>query len=602
MRNLKYKLLAFVLLSILILLSSLQQLKLDDMRNDLGLNDANDIQDKSPSVVFVTVALGSFRGFIANLLFLRSNRLQEERRYYEVHQLAKWIRNLQPKLTSAITYMGWNMAYNISVTFDTPEERWVWVSKGLELYRDAIRNHSSDPELYREYGWTFQHKMGMNLDDANRYYKQRWALLMIQILKAKPDVQKIAEVTRNPHILHEKLSRLDFHEFIKLLKVKKMSYADLVKRVLASPEHELPESFKRILKDEKWQTKIVEYIMQCERKRFKPETLAYLLEGFVDLEQVLDSIGGGWDFDKLEEEFRDLGRLPEVFKKAIVLQKRTKEEVLGVVDNFLRDRWLHIEYLLDSRKMWALSEEYGGLDWRIAETHAVYWARIGLKKDPTSVTCRRMVTQGLKDLVDRGKLLYFSSETYESIDWTYNLAIIDKVSEIIEANIAALPEQRRTTFKTGYGNFLKDCIVGLYVGGNKKKAKRYAQKFMDLTGSDEYKDFEKIMQRELLEDLTTMNDDSARLILNRYISQTLQQYCLYENEAFAMFYWDQTKKIYNYVKKEHQGRKNRTGWSRSFMDMTKSVVDDFIIKFPSRKSSALGLFNKLIPKSQSEKP
>ena len=99
-----------------------------------------------------------------------------------MHQLAKWIRNLQPKFTAAISFMAWNMSYNISVTFDTPEERWVWVEKGMKLYRDAIKNHSGDSELYREYGWIFQHKMGMNLDDANRYYKQQWALQMVKLL------------------------------------------------------------------------------------------------------------------------------------------------------------------------------------------------------------------------------------------------------------------------------------------------------------------------------------------------------------------------------------------------------------------------------------
>ena len=52
---------------------------LDKMRNDLDINAAREIKDKSPAVLFTTVAIGSFRGFIANLLFLRSNRMQEER-------------------------------------------------------------------------------------------------------------------------------------------------------------------------------------------------------------------------------------------------------------------------------------------------------------------------------------------------------------------------------------------------------------------------------------------------------------------------------------------------------------------------------------------
>ena len=597
MRNFKYKAIGSVLLIALILLSSFQQLKLDGMRNDLGINDTDDIKDKSPSVVFTTIALGSFRGFIANLLFLRSNRLQEERRYYEVHQLAKWIRGLQPKFTGAIAFMAWNMAYNISVTFDTPEERWVWVRKGMELYRDAIKNHSGDPELYREYGWIFQHKMGMNLDDANRLYKQQWAIQMVRILKEKPNLQEIAEVTRNPGLLDKKLSKLGLKQgdFLKILDVRKVSYPDLAKAVVEHPENEIPETVGKYLKEDKWKEEVKKFILTCERRRYDHTTLLYLLDGILDLEKTLDTIEGDWDLERLEERFRELGRLPVEFEKAVVMPSKAKKEVLSIIDNFFRDRWAWNEYLLDVRKMWKITQEYGNLDWRVSETHAIYWAKIGLEKEPDNVKCRRMVTQAMKDVVDRGKLLYFSSEAHQSIDWTFNVDLIDKACEVIEGNINILEEKKRGTFETGYENFLKDCVHALYISNRKKRAEEYAKKLMDrYPGKNlDYKNLDKIMTKEIAENLSSMNEDQARLGLQSFVEQSLQFQVLFGDEERAQFFWSRAKFVFNYFYEKTKNRKGRQGWTRSFYHMSEDIYKRYIELFPSRKAEFRFFFERM---------
>ena len=68
------------------------------------------------------------------------------------------------------------MAYNISVKFKDFPDRWRWVERGVELLRDdGLRYNPNSILIYRDLGWFFQHKMGQNLDDANMYYKSRWA-------------------------------------------------------------------------------------------------------------------------------------------------------------------------------------------------------------------------------------------------------------------------------------------------------------------------------------------------------------------------------------------------------------------------------------------
>ncbi len=99
----------------LFLVNTLQK-SLNDSRDRLGFKHTDDLLEGAPPVLqFTTVALGGFRGLIANALWLRMNQLQEDGKYFEMVQLADWITKLQPRFTSVWVFQAWNMAYNISV-------------------------------------------------------------------------------------------------------------------------------------------------------------------------------------------------------------------------------------------------------------------------------------------------------------------------------------------------------------------------------------------------------------------------------------------------------------------------------------------------------
>jgi hypothetical protein len=84
------------------------------------------------------------------------------------------------------------MAYNISVKFSDPADRWRWVQRGIELLRDqGIPWNPDDTLLYRELSWFFQHKMGHNLDDAHQFYKTAWATEMQAVLGGKPNYDEL---------------------------------------------------------------------------------------------------------------------------------------------------------------------------------------------------------------------------------------------------------------------------------------------------------------------------------------------------------------------------------------------------------------------------
>src|SRR5467141_3588492 len=165
---------------------------------ELGLTRGVGLGSNAPPVLaFTTVALGGFRGLIANALWIRANDLQQDGKYFEMVQLADWITKLEPSLTQVWTVQAWNMAYNISVKFTNPYDRWRWVQRGIELLRDdGLRYNPREALMYRELAWFFQHKMGQNMDDAHMVYKREWAKEMNAVLgSGRPDFNELINPT-----------------------------------------------------------------------------------------------------------------------------------------------------------------------------------------------------------------------------------------------------------------------------------------------------------------------------------------------------------------------------------------------------------------------
>ncbi|HXR04540.1 MAG TPA: hypothetical protein VN836_07515 [Verrucomicrobiae bacterium] len=166
----------FVLAVVLLAGSGQVQKSMNRDRDRLGLTRASVLENAPPLLAFTTVALGGFRGLISNYLWIRSNDLQLDDKFFEAAQLANWITDLEPHFAQVWAFEAWNMAFNISVKFKDAADRWRWVEQGMQLLRDrALRYNPDAPLLYQQLAWLYQFKMGQNLDDANLYYKREWA-------------------------------------------------------------------------------------------------------------------------------------------------------------------------------------------------------------------------------------------------------------------------------------------------------------------------------------------------------------------------------------------------------------------------------------------
>ncbi|MDD7985975.1 hypothetical protein PQO01_13575 [Lentisphaera marina] len=471
--------------------------RLSDLRQEHKLNDEVILKDAPPEIVFTTVALGSFRGLMANWLWIRNIKNQEELRFHESYQIAKLITVLQPRYTTAVNHLAWNMAYNISVTVEDPAERWHWVQRGISLIRDeAMQYNNNDPELYHELGWLFSHKIDKNLDDANRYYKIQWAIEMQRIYGKKPDWQAMNSIYINPLILGDKLEKAGVQQATRYLLNQ-----DLAKLLAdIANDQELPPQLAKVLTEEQVEI-LVQYAKTTKQAPLEFATLQLALKDitlfkdhFMKLNENLS------DWSKVEAFYRRSGKLPKAFAETFNhLQPKTRSITLDLITTFLRRRWSELHYRIIPEIALEVEKEISpDLDWHLPQAHAIYWAWRGKQSGHTelSVKCERMIVQSLYSAFQGGKLLEYRDGDKLSIDWTNNLKLADVVRRL---NLEAIEKTRSSSFKSGYGNFLKEAILALYMRGDKKKSTEYLKELVEFQNIKNAPDIDSFVSKMFLE-------------------------------------------------------------------------------------------------------
>jgi len=313
------------------------QTALNRERDELGLTRTEPLENAPPVLAFTTVALGGFRGLIANALWIRASELQDDDKFFEMAQLADWITKLEPHFAQVWIYQAWNLAYNISVRFKDFSDRWRWVERGIQLLRDeGLRYNPNEPLLYRELAGFFQHKLGGYTDDAHLYYKRQWADEMTQVFgNTKPN------------------------------------------------------------------------------------------------------------FDELINPQTD--------------------------DATARVKLLREKYKLDPKLMREVDERYGPLEWRLPETHAIYWAVLGLQKAEQNLSkinpndlihLHRVIYQAMQLAFQRGRLIPNPFE--QTFEFGPNLDLIPKVNFAYE-EAQREDVENRDYYSRAQRNFLRDAVYFLYV-------------------------------------------------------------------------------------------------------------------------------------------
>jgi hypothetical protein len=158
-------------------------------------------------------------------------------------------------------------------------------------------------------------------------------------------------------------------------------------------------------------------------------------------------------------------------------------------DQKKRAALLREKYKMDPEIMKKVDDEFGPLEWRLPEAHAIYWAYLGLReaeKNPAKIkkddliTLRRVVYQSMQLSFQRGRLV--SNPYIKSFEFGPNLDIIPKVSKAYE-QAADDDQENHDHILRAHRNFLRDAVYFLYAHNRLREAiywfKYLGQKYPD---------------------------------------------------------------------------------------------------------------------------
>ncbi len=423
-------------------------------REDLQLVLTGEL-DKSmpPQVRLATAALGSFRGLAANILWYRLTKLKEQGKYYEANTLADLITTLQPQFAQVWAFHAWNMAYNISVTTYTPDERYDWVSKGIDLLRNkAVKYNPNSPRIYRELSWIFFHKIGGQTDDMHWIYKARLAYRWQQLLGGQTPGLTTDETIDEFRVIPESPDTLSE------LRANNPRVDELVDAIRAIGYSVVEESTKD--PDEE----LLRTLGQFE-----------MFYGSIDAQIIGMKVNVEGKQAQLHELYRN-ERYREAFPKLIA---------------FLRKHVLIEHYHMDPDLMldlmeWDGTEEdegWGPLDWRHPSSHGLYWAYRGTqiakerrsKKNIDAINMYRQAIHSMQDLMHYGRVS-FDPANRNNIDLSPDPRFIYAYDRMYERARRELKDSEFTnrnidSFNNGHENFLLNSMMLEYLYGETDKSR-----------------------------------------------------------------------------------------------------------------------------------
>ena len=117
-----------------------------------------------------------------------------------------------------------------------------------------------------------------------------------------------------------------------------------------------------------------------------------------------------------------------------------------------------------------VNEEYGPLDWRLAETHAIYWGALGLQKAKEHpgkvkasdlITLRRLIYQSMLQAFHHGRII--SNPFNQSVELAPNLGLIPRLNDTYLKMYADETDPgQKNGILTAHRNFLSDAVYFLY--------------------------------------------------------------------------------------------------------------------------------------------
>jgi hypothetical protein len=412
-----------------------------------SLSYTDTAEENDPPMVALGVAMGALRGVFVNYLWIRATQKKEDGQYYEAVELADWITRLQPRLPAVWTFHAWNMAYNISVTTHTPQERWGWVNAGIRLLRNrGLRANPNDMHMHKELAWIFLHKVAGFTDDSNQYYKRQFAYEWQNVLGRKPVIDP---------------ERRDRESVIE-------QYVEWIQPIVDAPASMsgLEESNPRAAE-----------IARAYESMLGEQPGHRMLERYT-LHMELEAAG------RLGGVERAAGAKTKAFME--LMDRYPAGDDWDDLLNHVRKRVLEDEYFMEPVRMVHVIKKFGPVDWRLPAAHSLYWGvrgtdvgRIEVNEHNAEsldfVNAYRLVMQSVQDLWRFGDLYFNYLDVHENrqayMQMVPNPYFVASYGGMLEeiTRVSGLFEAERRSYRqysAGYMNFMRDAIRFFYRRGD----------------------------------------------------------------------------------------------------------------------------------------
>lgn len=222
----------------------------------------------------------------------------------------------------------------------------------------------------------------------------------------------------------------------------------------------------------RWVQRGIELIRD-EGLRYNPnEPLLYVELSWLFFHKMGDNLDDGNMFYKEQWAYEMAAVLGDTNRpnfEALINPQTDDERERAAV---LRER-----YKMDPELMQEVDEEFGPLEWRLPESHAIYWSSKGMRQaeldpvrfDKTEMDrLRRGIYQGMQRAFRRGRLVSYGEGRL--FQFGPNLEMIPQVSATYERLMDQEGVEIRDGIMTAHRNFLGDAVYFLYTYNRIKEA------------------------------------------------------------------------------------------------------------------------------------
>ena len=422
------------------------------------------VKGVKPGVVLATTALGTFRGIIVDIVWIRMETLKGEGKFFEIVQLADLACRLAPRLSAVWDFNSWNMAYNISVELDDRNERWPWVKQGIEILRDhGIPSNPRDPKLYFSLAWIYMHKIGADSDDAHFHYKLALAQEMHEALGGSGSIEDLRWIADAPETERELLANDEVRQFYETC---------------------LAHGFDPLDEGMAGDTPAFFVYMR------NPESIA------ADAREVVEAAGN-------RDALAEIARYVQARRlKELKLNPRTMIELVEQYGPFdWRGPYPHAIYWATIGRRVAQSYR-ARVDVR-RETYAIdapedpEWDEAAIEFAYPDIECDRVIYLGLKQMVTYGGFVFDREGRLLPIrapDYRFIPAMLDTYERMLE--VYGQSERFREGIESAYEYFLTTLILQFYLREQDEQSHKYHELLLQKFGPKRLP-YEQYVQKEL---------------------------------------------------------------------------------------------------------